>query len=219
MVRRAVRGCRTFGADADANVGGSWAYLTPPEIDSTGQKYECAARVRATPPNVCSPDTPKECALHVHGYSGRSGQHAKYSTPSVPGLFMAVGNVGTSLKPYTESDTFISRDAGFTWEEVHKGAHLWGFGDSGSVLVIANDEAPTDHVLFSMTEGAQWREYKFSDKKVRVRAIVTVPQDMSRKFLLLVESARGMSVAVQIDFSSVTRKICESATRPLAPTC
>ena len=33
---------------------------------------------------------------------------------------MAVGNVGEHLLPYTESDTFLSRDAGFTWEEVHK---------------------------------------------------------------------------------------------------
>lgn len=38
---------------------------------------------------------------------------------------MAVGNVGETLAPYTESDTFFSRDAGFTWEEVHKDAHLW----------------------------------------------------------------------------------------------
>ena len=50
---------------------------------------------------------------------------------------MAVGNVGESLAGYTESDTFLTRDAGFTWEEVHKDAHLWEFGDYGSILVIA----------------------------------------------------------------------------------
>ena len=71
---------------------------------------------------------------------------------------MAVGNIGETLAPYTESDTFLSRDAGFTWEEVHKDAHLWEFGDSGSILVIANDEEPTDHVLFSTDEGKNWRE-------------------------------------------------------------
>ena len=61
---------------------------------------------------------------------------ATYSTPSVPGLLMAVGNVGLQLAPYKYSNTFLSRDAGFTWQEVHKDAHLWEFGDSGSIVVI-----------------------------------------------------------------------------------
>ena len=100
---------------------------------------------------------------------------------------MAVGNVGETLKPYKESDTFLSRDAGFTWEEVHKDAHMWEFGDSGSILVIVNDEGPTDHVLYSTDEGLTWLEYRFSDEKIRVMSLVTVPEDNSRSvnFLIL----------------------------------
>ena len=70
---------------------------------------------------------------------------------------MAVGNVGEELAGYTsvplrllrlpkftdscaaqdsDSDTFLTRDAGLTWEEVHKDAHLWEFGDYGSIIVI-----------------------------------------------------------------------------------
>ena len=60
---------------------------------------------------------------------------------------MAVGNVGTELAPHKDSDIFLSRDAGFTWQEVHKDAHLRGFGDSGSIVVMANDEEPTFSVL------------------------------------------------------------------------
>lgn len=125
---------------------------------------------------------------------------------------MAVGNVGESLAPYTESDTFLSRDAGFTWEEVHKDAHLWEFGDSGSILVIANDEEPTDHVLFSTDEGLSWREYKFSTQdKIRVKSIVTVPTDTSRRFILFGYYPRSVAsaVAVHLDFTSLTRKQCE----------
>lgn len=124
---------------------------------------------------------------------------------------MAVGNVGESLAPYSESDTFLSRDAGFTWEEIHKDAHLWEFGDSGSILVIANDEEPTDHVLFSIDEGLTWREFKFSSEAVRVRQIVTVPKDTSRKFILLGYYPRSQqsAVAIHLDFSSLTRKQCE----------
>jgi hypothetical protein len=122
---------------------------------------------------------------------------------------MAVGNVGENLAPYAESDTFLSRDAGFTWEEVHKDAHLWEFGDSASILVMTNDEQPTDHVLFTTDEGLNWREYKFTDEKIRVRAIVTVPSDTSRRFILFGNYASSFaSVAVHIDFSSLTTLQC-----------
>lgn len=127
---------------------------------------------------------------------------------------MAVGNVGESLAPYTDSDTFLSRDGGFTWEEVYKDAHLWEFGDSGSVLIMVNDEEPTDHVLFSTDEGISWREYKFTNEKMRVRSIVTVPMDTSRRFILMGTYPRlTNSVAIQINFESLTRQQCESEQR------
>lgn len=122
---------------------------------------------------------------------------------------MAVGNVGEDLVGYTDSDTFLSRDAGFTWEEVHKDAHLWEFGDSGSILIMANDEEPTDHVLFTTDEGLNWREYTFTDEKLRLTSIVTVPSDTSRRFILMGQSSRG-TVAVHLDFTSLTTKQCES---------
>jgi len=124
---------------------------------------------------------------------------------------MAVGNVGEKLAPYVESDTFLSRDGGFTWEEVHKDAHLWEFGDSGSILVMVNDEEPTDHVLFTTDEGLNWREYKFTNEKIRVRSIVTVPSDTSRRFILFGNFARSpsASVAVHIDFSAFTSLQCK----------
>ena len=123
---------------------------------------------------------------------------------------MAVGNVGEYLEAYDQSDTFLSRDAGFTWEEVHKDAHLWEFGDSGSILVMANDEGPTDHVMYSTDEGLKWREYRFSDEVIRVKAIVTVPSDTSRRFILLgyYPRAKNAAVAVHLDFSSLTRTKC-----------
>lgn len=123
---------------------------------------------------------------------------------------MAVGNVGEVLADYTESDTFLSRDAGFTWEEVHKDAHTWEFGDSGSILIMANDEEPTDHVLFSTDEGLTWREYTFTDERMRVKEIVTVPSDTSRRFILMGYLPRSpvVHVAVHIDFTALTSKQC-----------
>lgn len=122
---------------------------------------------------------------------------------------MAVGNVGEVLVPYTESDTFLSRDGGFTWEEVHKGAYLWEFGDSGSIILIVDDEEPTDHVLFTTDEGLSWREYKFGNEKLRVNTIITVTEDTSRKFILLGRApGSALSTIVHIDFSSLTHRLC-----------
>ena len=123
---------------------------------------------------------------------------------------MGVGNVGETLAPYTESDTFLSRDGGFKWEEIRKDAHLWEFGDSGSVILLVNDEEATDHILFTTDEGLNWREYRFTDDKMRVKSIVTVPEDTSRRFILLGYYSRSphTAVAVHLDFTSLTRRQC-----------
>ncbi|KAG8905227.1 vacuolar protein sorting/targeting protein PEP1 [Tulasnella sp. 403] len=193
----AVSGKKNLQTRITHNDGGTWKPLTPPATDSLGQKYGC---------------TGAQCALHIHGYTERFDARATYSSPSAIGLMMAVGNVGTNLAPYTDSDTFFSRDGGFTWEEVHKDAHLFEFGDSGSILVMANDEAATDHVLFSLDEGLNWREYKFigpGEPKLRVKEIATVPKDTSRKFILLgYHHMREELVAVHLDFSAITSRQC-----------
>ncbi|KAF8909112.1 vacuolar protein sorting/targeting protein 10 [Mucidula mucida] len=190
-----VTGQKALQTRITHNDGSTWKRLVPPAKDSQGNKYDC--------------DT-TSCALHIHGYTERLDPRATYSSPSIVGLLMAVGNVGTSLAPYTQSDTFLSRDAGFTWEEVHKDAHLWEFGDSGSILIMANDEEPTDHVLFSTDEGLNWREYTFTKDKMRVNSIVTVPSDTSRKFILLAQyPSTQTSVAVHIDFSALTHTKCQ----------
>ncbi|KAK0452799.1 vacuolar protein sorting/targeting protein 10, partial [Desarmillaria tabescens] len=190
-----VHGRKELQSRITHNDGSTWKPLPPPPLDSQGNKYGC--------------DT-TNCALHVHGYTERRDPRATYSSPSIVGLIMAVGNVGELLAPYTQSDTFLSRDAGFSWEEVHKDAHLWEFGDSGSILIMANDEEPTDHVLFSTDEGKNWREYRFTQDKMRVTSIVTVPADTSRRFILLAQYPRSLnSVAVHLDFSALTRKPCE----------
>ncbi|KAH9970792.1 hypothetical protein BGW80DRAFT_1326683 [Lactifluus volemus] len=101
------------------NDGGSWKQLIVPNNDSHGQPYACQSAVRAS--------------LRIQ----------RDPVQSLRGLIIAIGNVGEKLTLYVESDTFLScdaADAGFAWEEVHKDAHLWEFGDSGLMLVMANDE-------------------------------------------------------------------------------
>ncbi len=184
--------------------------------DSLGQPYECTGAVGPLcywhwthdADALCS----QQCGLHIHGYTERFDARATYSSPSAVGLMMVVGNVGTSLAPYADSDTFLSRDGGFTWEEIHKDAHLFEFGDSGSVLVIANDEGPTDRIYFSLDEGLTWREYIFAaggEAKLRIREIVTVPKVTSRKFILFgYASGSDRWVAVHVDLSAISTRQC-----------
>ncbi|KAE9387475.1 Oligoxyloglucan reducing end-specific cellobiohydrolase [Gymnopus androsaceus JB14] len=194
-VEATLSGRKTIASRITHNDGSTWKPLKSPTLDSQGNSYACSST---------------SCSLHVHGYTERSDPRATYSTPSVVGVIMAVGNVGESLASYSESDTFLSRDGGFTWEEVHKGAHIWEFGDSGGILIMANDEEPTDYVLFSVNQGADWQEYKFTDEKIRVRSIVTVPSDKSRRFILMGKygSKQSQSVVVHIDFSALTTRQC-----------
>ncbi|KAJ6562828.1 hypothetical protein DFH09DRAFT_863050, partial [Mycena vulgaris] len=176
------------------NDGGTWKPFNPPNRDSHAKQYGCSAT---------------RCALHLHEYTERVDPPATYRSTSVVGLIMAVGNVGDLLIPYDQSDTFFCRDGGFTWEEVHKDAHLWKVGDSRSVILIANDEEPTDHVLFSTHEGLTWHEYKFSSDRMRVQSILTVPEETSRRFLLLGQLPYSSShLAVFLDFKALAPRQC-----------
>ncbi|KAJ9111054.1 hypothetical protein QFC19_001252 [Naganishia cerealis] len=176
------------------NDGASWKPMSPPAQDSLGQEYGC---------------TSTGCSLNVWGYTSRRDFRATYSSPSAVGLMMAVGNVGETLAAYTDCDVFLTRDGGKVWEEVHKDAHLWEFGDSGSVLVLVNDEGPVDHVIYSTDEGLSWNEYAF-DKRLKVTSIQTVPTDTSRKFMLIgsTPGETEKSVIVHLDFSQITQRKC-----------
>ena len=191
--------------------GGTWTPLNPPLKDSLGNQYECQGTVsfNRSASSWIIDHSMQKCQLNIHGYTERRDPRATYSSPSIKGLLMAVGNVGEKLAPYKDSDTFLSRDAGFTWEEIHKDAHMWEFGDSGSILVMVNDEQPTNFLLFSTDEGLNWREYQFSDRQMRVNVILTVPMDTSRKFILLGDFTSTGSSAVHVDFSALTNRKCE----------
>lgn len=132
--------------------------------------------------------------------------------PFVPGLLLAVGSVGESLGRSNLWDTFLSRDAGETWEEIAKGAHQWAFGDSGSIVVIFDQFQEINHVLYSTNKGISWKEYKFSDEKMWVQSIKAVPEGTGRKFILLGQLRRSPhfhAVLIQLDLSSLTKRSCE----------
>ncbi|KAL1407369.1 vacuolar protein sorting/targeting protein PEP1 [Vanrija albida] len=176
------------------NDGGTWKPMPPPDRDALGQKYDC---------------TKSSCSLHLHSYTERRDPKATYSSPSAVGLMIGVGNVGEELAEYKESDVFLTRDGGFHWEEIRKDAHLWEYGDSGSIIVLVNDETAVDHVLYTTDEGLTWHTYAF-DEKIRVASLQTVPEDTSRRFFIIgKKTGTDGSVLVHLDFSRVSTRKCE----------
>lgn len=69
---------------------------------------------------------------------------------------MGVGSTGKQLAPYEECDTFLSTDAGLTWSMVRREAHIYEFGDSGSIILAVNDEGMTATVSYSTDFGRTW---------------------------------------------------------------
>lgn len=122
--------------------GRSWARLRPPSKDAKGSNVKCNP-------------SDEECSLHLHSVTGMHNFGRVFSSPA-PGIVMGVGSVGDFLLPYEDCDTFLSTDAGINWEMVRSDAHKYEFGDSGSVLVIVNDEDGVDVVRYSSDLGKNW---------------------------------------------------------------
>ena len=180
------------------NDGADWEPLQAPEKDSEGKAYECDVSDKY------------KCGLHIHGYTERADPREMYSSPTAVGMMLAVGNVGSELSTFGEANTFMTTDAGITWTEIKKGTYAWEFGDQGSVIVIVRRGEDTDHVYYSLDNGSKWNLYQFSDHKIRVEAITTVPSDTSLNFLLWGKDSKEL-VAVNLDFSGLPEfsKKCE----------
>ncbi|VEU19482.1 DEKNAAC100201 [Brettanomyces naardenensis] len=179
--------------------GAEWSLLNPPSQDSIGKNYKCSQRPQ------------EECSLHLHGYTEREDTRDTFSSGSAVGMMIGVGNVGESLGNYYDGDTFLTRDGGISWKEVKKGVYMWEFGDQGSIIVLVNGKDNTNIIFYSLDQGDTWTEFKFTEEKVTVQDISTVPSDNSVKFLLFtrVPLARGDKTRLfQIDFSQILSEPC-----------
>ena len=182
------------------NDGADWEYLSPPAKDSEGKKYKCKS------------GSLEKCSLNLHGYTERQDVRDTYSSGSAHGMMFGVGNVGEYLLPTEEASTFLTTDGGLTWKEVKKGAHQWEFGDHGGILVLVPEGGSTDTISYSLDFGNTWNEHKFSNEKVTISDIVTVPQDSSLRFLLIgqVTNVNGAKTKVySLDFTGSFKRQCD----------
>ncbi|KAK0528682.1 vacuolar protein sorting/targeting protein PEP1 [Tilletia horrida] len=190
-----ITGVKQLQTRVSHNDGGHWEPVDPPSRDSENKPYGCVER---------------NCSLHLQSFTERPNPALSYTSPTAPGLIMAVGNVGTKLDSWQHSDTFLSRDGGFRWEEVRKGAHLWEFGDHGNIIVMAADQKPTRKVLYTLDHGKNWLEYDFGEELI-VTGIATVPEDSLREFVLFGLPPKFNShrtVGVWLDFTQTEKRKC-----------
>jgi hypothetical protein len=123
--------------------GSSWQPLRAPSVDASGKRIEC------------NPSDTDRCSLHLYSVTTPHNFGRVFSSPA-PGFVMGVGSIGDSLLPYEDCDTFLSTDAGVSWQMVRFDAHKYEFGDSGSIIVAVNDEVVTDQVSYSLDLGKTW---------------------------------------------------------------
>ncbi|KAH0559507.1 hypothetical protein GP486_003974 [Trichoglossum hirsutum] len=181
------------------NDGAHWDFIPAPEIGADGNPVECDIKNREV------------CSLHLHGYTERKDPRDTFSSPSAVGMMMGVGNIGDRLKRYKDGDTFITRDGGISWHAVKNGTYMWEYGDQGSIIVIVEESTPTEFVYYSLDEGTTWIPYQFSEDKVQIDEITTVPSDNSRQFLLWGRetSIGDRIVTINLDFTGLTDRQCE----------
>ena len=169
--------------------GAEWFPIPAPPLDVNGNRIDC----------------PGDCSLHLHNVASRRPINYLYSAESAPGLLVAVGNTGEFLSDYEDARTYVSRDAGLTWQEVRQGPYLHKIGDSGSLLVLADDRQPTDTLRYSLNEGQSWNDFKFSEQPCRVKSISNDPRGLSKHFLLFGRKsgagARTPFVVIHVDMS------------------
>ncbi len=176
--------------------GGIWSYLDPPKVDAAGE------------PTNCEGGGHGGCHLHLHGITDAFGPF--YSLESATGIVMATGSMGNHLHDRMgEINTYLSRDAGLTWKEVAKGSHIYEYGDHGGLIVMAFDEGPTDHILYTWDEGKTWNRLVVADFKLEIENVIIEPSATSLHFVVYGYRTDNDGVVISLDFASLHQSGCK----------
>ncbi|XP_055591990.1 sortilin-related receptor-like [Uranotaenia lowii] len=156
--------------------GATWRPITAPTADDDG-----------IPIQNCN--TNKDCSLHLsQKFSSLypvTRSVSIMSSKSAPGVIMASGVVGKSLKGHP--GVYISRDAGLTWKQILKDYHFFNMGDHGGILVAVKyfkSKGETNEILYSTDEGEKWLSAPFHSNNLKVYGLMTEPDTNTTIFTL-----------------------------------
>ncbi|XP_046384175.1 sortilin-related receptor-like isoform X2 [Ischnura elegans] len=158
------------------DMGGKWRPLKPPKVDNEGQPINCSMA--------------DGCSLHLFQRFNQlypmTHSVPILSSKSAPGLIMATGTIGKSLKG--QPSVFLSRDAGLTWHQLLKGHNFFHFGDHGGVLVAVRYSkflGRTRELMYSTDEGETWNSFEFYIDDIRIYGLITEPGKNTTTFTMI----------------------------------
>ncbi|XP_058466286.1 sortilin-related receptor-like [Malaya genurostris] len=154
--------------------GASWRSITAPTTDDDGQPIQNCV---------------KDCSLHLSQKFSSLYPVTRsvgiMSSKAAPGVIMASGVVGKSLKGHP--GVYISRDAGLTWKQILKDYHFFNMGDHGGILVAVKyfkSKGETNNILYSTDEGEKWMSTPFHGTNLKVYGLMTEPDTNTTIFTL-----------------------------------
>ena len=123
-----------------------------------------------------------------------------------------IGNVGEYLGDYSSGDTFLSRDAGRSWIEVAKQAHMVEINDHGAIILMVKDQGFVSSVKYSLDIGKSFRDFELTllgSEKIRIQSIITEPTGTTKNFVIIGSLTNGSFATVNLDFDHVFSRQCE----------
>ncbi|PVZ99006.1 hypothetical protein BB558_004983 [Smittium angustum] len=179
--------------------GSTWKYINPPKEKLNKESYGCSEEAIKS----------GECSLHLHSLTSTRNPGNIFGDESAPGILLGVGSVGPRLLDWSDCDTFLSVDGGVSWKMIHEDAHMHETAGSGSIIVLVNDEGPTDSFVYSDDRGETWKSKKLPNK-IRVNSVSNEITGSSPT-ILIVSTVPGSTnkkktSLVSIDFDIWDRK-------------
>ena len=182
-----------------------WRYITPPKYGANKELINCPSG---------------NCKLHLHGFS--AGTNPNYprlhSHKDAVGIIFANGNVGEYLWEGGTINTYMSRDGGLSWTEVAKGSHVYEILDHGGIMMIAENNRPTDTLRYSLDEANTWVTTNFTEhlRTYRINKMYANEKfDQLARYALIHGSAdTSGDIVIRVDFSKVHQRECTGINNP-----
>uniref|UniRef100_A0A336L6F8 Sortilin-related receptor n=1 Tax=Culicoides sonorensis TaxID=179676 RepID=A0A336L6F8_CULSO len=178
--------------------GSTWRAIHAPTVDDEGIKIQNC----------------KDCSLHLSQKFSQlypvTRSVSIMSSKSAPGVIMASGVIGKSLKGHP--GVFISRDAGLTWKQILKNYYFFNMGDHGGVLVAVKyfkSKGETNEILYSTDEGETWIPHPFHANDLKVYGLMTEPNTNTTMFTLFgSEVSEHKWLIIKIDLKNAFSANC-----------
>ncbi|RZC34546.1 sortilin-related receptor-like [Asbolus verrucosus] len=168
-------GPQNLGSVITFDHGRSWRLIKAPERDNENQQNSCSIQ--------------NNCSLHLSQKFSQLYPDTRtisiLSSKSAPGILMATGVVGKSLKDHY--GVYISNDAGLTWKQTLRDLYFFNMGDHGGILAAVKYfklRGETRHILYSTDEGENWKQTAFHDQDIRLYGLMTEPGENTTVFTM-----------------------------------